>query len=121
MPEVLTEAEYRRSPCGERGLKYPERFAAAGGRRRSPCGERGLKWGRAAAADAQGWSLPVRGAWIEMRRKKLLLLRYRGRSPCGERGLKCFRKAQPLVHARRSPCGERGLKSRGERFSAIDE
>ena len=137
-------------------MKYPERFAAAGGRRRSPCGERGLKWGRAAAADAQGWSLPVRGAWIEigrsarswrkrctslpvrgawieMRRKKLLLVRYRGRSPCGERGLKSTKKTLASLLAsslpvrgawiemaaatarcrtarRRSPCGERGLK-----------
>ena len=40
----------RRSPCGERGLKYLSALHFwAGCMRRSPCGERGLKWGWAGA------------------------------------------------------------------------
>ena len=42
--------------------------------RRSPCGERGLKWLPRPALPVSTSSLPVRGAWIEMtldkRRKK---------------------------------------------------
>ena len=37
--------------------------AAAG---RSPCGERGLKLLAALAAAGWLWSLPVRGAWVEI-------------------------------------------------------
>ena len=33
----------RRSPCGERGLKYPVPGGNGRRERRSPCGERGLK------------------------------------------------------------------------------
>ena len=33
---------------------------------RSPCGERGLKLLAAAGSGWRLWSLPVRGAWIEM-------------------------------------------------------
>ena len=33
---------------------------------RSPCGERGLKYPKAAVLYVVLWSLPVRGAWIEM-------------------------------------------------------
>ena len=57
-----------RSPCGERGLKYPRLALDILQRRRSPCGERGLKY-----RDAGG-----------NRRKR------NRRSPCGERGLKCL-------------------------------
>ena len=58
-------ASDRRSPCGERGLKYRrgERYRHKAGR--SPCGERGLK-------------SCLRGACQDSF----------GRSPCGERGLK---------------------------------
>ena len=35
------------------------------------------------------WSLPVRGAWIEMKMSITLSIVTIGRSPCGERGLKC--------------------------------
>ena len=77
-----------RSPCGERGLKYPRRTRPQSCRRRSPCGERGLKLRgelrnrtrscrspcgerglkcQVVEADARHcWSLPVRGAWIEI-------------------------------------------------------
>ena len=34
--------------------------------RRSPCGERGLKFRAAEEATIRGLSLPVRGAWIEI-------------------------------------------------------
>ena len=33
---------------------------------RSPCGERGLKSGLAERTETDCWSLPVRGAWVEM-------------------------------------------------------
>ena len=56
----------RRSPCGERGLKWLPWASAARGRScRSPCGERGLKY-----------------------RGRVDLVALRRRSPCGERGLK---------------------------------
>ena len=63
--QIVSVDGRRRSPCGERGLKYSpcldgERLAS-----RSPCGERGLK-------------LTASCGCIE----------YRCRSPCGERGLK---------------------------------
>ena len=34
------------------------------------------------------WSLPVRGAWVEMPMRPAMRDRVAGRSPCGERGLK---------------------------------
>ena len=34
------------------------------------------------------WSLPVRGAWVEMTLGQTALKTGAGRSPCGERGLK---------------------------------
>ena len=34
---------FRRSPCGERGLKSIDVFCSFVGSSRSPCGERGLK------------------------------------------------------------------------------
>ena len=37
--------------------------------RRSPCGERGLKWTKLDIAIQRLKSLPVRGAWIEIRSK----------------------------------------------------
>ena len=42
----------------------PRIYAESG---RSPCGERGLKYAPAPARRVADWSLPVRGAWIEMR------------------------------------------------------
>ena len=56
----------RRSPCGERGLKFATYWETLKGTSRSPCGERGLKSFR-----------------------PLMLVVCAGRSPCGERGLKC--------------------------------
>ena len=68
-PQSINVVKPRRSPCGERGLKYtadkdylPNEYS------RSPCGERGLKY-----ILHIYHSVPFR------------------RSPCGERGLKCVR------------------------------
>ena len=55
-------------------------------------------------------SLPVRGAWIEIKSDKRELIDALCRSPCGERGLKCDGFLLHVGIRRRSPCGERGLK-----------
>ena len=78
-------------------------------------------------------SLPVRGAWVEIRQEVNTPVCNRRRSPCGERGLKCHSAASFVPSAGslpvrgawveiassprqagssvgRSPCGERGLK-----------
>ena len=83
---------------------------------RSPHGERGLKYTLGTTHHLPKWSLPTRGAWIEM---LVTTSRYNspiGRSPHGERGLK-FRYLCKGLHGRgrRSPHGERGLKSRSSR------
>ena len=38
-------------------------------KRRSPCGERGLKFGLSCLTDVLFMSLPVRGAWVEIARR----------------------------------------------------
>ena len=102
---------FRRSPCGERGLKFckhlPLFFQHL---RRSPCGERGLKFGEEAVAQGVRRSLPVRGAWIEMLYFTDADGNFVCRSPCGERGLKWLASSTLRTGFRRSPCGERGLK-----------
>ena len=100
---------------------------------RSPCGERGLKYKRPKKAYHRLTSLPVRGAWIEIRWTTCTTTTRQSRSPCGERGLKSggFWKVRPDTpslpvrgawieivldekisgeRSGRSPCGERGLK-----------
>ena len=62
-----------RSPCGERGLKYHQEGDEGGGHRRSPCGERGLKFLLHRKAQCTTRSLPVRGAWIEIKTKPVLI------------------------------------------------
>ena len=57
----------RRSPYGERGLKLPGVLRGHEKRRRSPYGERGLKLGLEDLFTHEGQSLPLRGAWIEIR------------------------------------------------------
>ena len=59
-----------------------------------------------------GQSLPMRGAWIEIRLLCGHIARSSRRSPCGERGLKCIKSSSIFWLVCRSPCGERGLKSR---------
>ena len=77
-----------RSPCGERGLKLFARIRNEGdGNCRSPCGERGLKLQWRSQILEQLPSLPVRGAWVEIRNRTMIFFALR-RSPCGERGLK---------------------------------
>ena len=56
--------------------------------RRSPCGERGLKFALAGHGVGREGSLPVRGAWVEMMRARRNTPPAARRSPCGERGLK---------------------------------
>ena len=90
------------------------RAARGAGRRRSPCGERGLKWDGREGRGAAAWSLPVRGAWIEM-----AATRAATRCACMSlpvRGawieIPRDREGQMLRQCR-SPCGERGLKLSG--------
>ena len=120
--EIITakrgrKREKRRSPCGERGLKYACYLQPAEHLGRSPCGERGLKSLLAAVissalpcrspcgerglkslqvnhAVTTSASLPVRGAWIEILVNRVRHDQVDGRSPCGERGLKYSRPPQ---------------------------
>ncbi len=84
----------RRSPCGERGLKFERDGAVAQHAGRSPCGERGLKFDTRVGTHLSNC-----------------------RSPCGERGLKLAGEQQSFQHRCRSPCGERGLKSNQAGFT----
>ena len=78
----------RRSPHGERGLKFLSKDTVNGALGRSPHGERGLKYVDAAT-----------------------LKHTHRRSPHGERGLKYhIQKLIVTIAAGRSPHGERGLK-----------
>ena len=56
-----------RSPCGERGLKLHSLVEVHGTDRRSPCGERGLKSLAYVGNRYATTSLPVRGAWVEIK------------------------------------------------------
>ena len=47
-----------------------------------------MKFRCLAKEDSLSLSLPVRGAWIEMRGISSIARSCAGRSPCGERGLK---------------------------------
>ena len=78
----------RRSPHGERGLKFFMGVRVLSYNRRSPHGERGLKSVLRYAASQLHASLSSRRAWIEMANRRLV--NYSGicRSPHGERGLK---------------------------------
>ena len=55
---------------------------------RSPCGERGLKYPAPKSVRCLMASLPVRGAWVEIICSQFAMALCCGRSPCGERGLK---------------------------------
>ena len=78
---------------------------------RSPHGERGLKYGAAGPGSAVPGSLPARGAWVEIRKTRMVTTLASGRSPHGERGLKSSAGPTPVNASSRSPHGERGLKS----------
>ena len=77
-----------RSPHGERGLKYHFRRGWRQFYRRSPHGERGLKFFRGKCSVKEVWSLPSRGAWIEIELLSQASTATSSRSPHGERGLK---------------------------------
>ena len=55
---------------------------------RSPHGERGLKSRNGLSLGEDYWSLPARGAWIEIGYIDLIAPEVACRSPHGERGLK---------------------------------
>ena len=57
-----------RSPHGERGLKLRKIAKRVHGVGRSPHGERGLKSYTSTGYVKREWSLPARGAWVEMGR-----------------------------------------------------
>ena len=66
-PGVVEElAVIRRSPHGERGLKYARYIQQIEPGRRSPHGERGLKFVGVVLMAMNRKSLPSRGAWIEI-------------------------------------------------------
>ena len=79
----------RRSPRGERGLKFDTGEQLRPVRRRSPHGERGLKSPNSV----------------------IIVDEVGSRSPHGERGLKLDALYHAILHQGRSPHGERGLKS----------
>ncbi len=105
---------------------------------RSPHGERGLKCKGFDRLQEPQWSLPPRGAWIEIEHcdactigsmslpprgawiemAKILRLKWHRqcRSPHGERGLKYAETNAIAFAASRSPHGERGLKSSFSNF-----
>ena len=106
-----------RSPHGERGLKFFGHSRISVRSCRSPHGERGLKSAPIPHPDTYGWSLPPRGAWIEIalyrRRSRQgwslpprgawieilsdfqILSKVGCRSPHGERGLKLWKTCAP--------------------------
>ena len=77
-----------RSPSGERGLKLRFEFGVGHLVGRSPSGERGLKLRMCMRWSFRLLSLPIRGAWIEIRSCTGDVSVSGGRSPSGERGLK---------------------------------
>ena len=63
---ISTPKGGRRSPYGERGLKYMIKGLSIGLGGRSPYGERGLKSLHRCENTYDHRSLPLRGAWIEI-------------------------------------------------------
>ena len=51
-----------------------------------------MKWVCALGVQRVMKSLPVRGAWVEMREPVGFQIKQGCRSPCGERGLKCWKR-----------------------------
>ena len=58
--------DVRRSPHGERGLKFEGGGKLGDFPLSLPHGERGLKYVQRFTEQGQFWSLPPRGAWIEI-------------------------------------------------------
>ena len=139
---TMCSASSRRSPHGERGLKFA--VGAVFGNPKASLPARGAwieilhrKKGLARTCA----SLPARGAWIEMIAFSIVASFFSCRSPHGERGLKynamekcvflnkslpargawieiSLEPNRPYITARRSPHGERGLKYKLPRLSA---
>ena len=66
-------------------------------------------------------SLPIRGAWIEILRRRQWIPPFVSRSPSGERGLKLDGEGMAnLLTGSRSPSGERGLKCENPDFGRAD-
>ena len=101
----------RRSPYGERGLKSRTPWDGPFLSRRSPYGERGLKFAFDKNLHLTVMSLSLRRAWIEIYKGVLKCRTRLSRSPYGERGLKYPICPMLPALAGRSPYGERGLKS----------
>ena len=78
----------RRSPCGERGLKCRRSGEPAGFYPSLPVRGAWIEILRKRRGTTTTSSLPVRGAWIEIPRKRRAAFMCSCRSPCGERGLK---------------------------------
>ena len=106
----LLDLEPRRSPCGERGLKYAIEARSRSGYASLPVRGAWIEISGLCPTAGATPSLPVRGAWIEIQLPTVMLVTASSRSPCGERGLKCVRLEKCGSNWCRSPCGERGLK-----------
>ena len=100
----------RRSPHGERGLKYP--YTPAHTPRCPSLPTRGawIEIPRATDPPYKRPSLPTRGAWIEINCLSFSGIWGHRRSPHGERGLKSIALTGVNSGSGRSPHGERGLK-----------
>ena len=100
-----------RSPCGERGLKSKSSRATPAERRSLPVRGAWIEIRRSCRIRVFSSSLPVRGAWIEITPHGKMRGMNASRSPCGERGLKYqVVNFSVVAYVGRSPCGERGLK-----------
>ena len=84
----VSKRNRRRSPSGERGLKLRRVALRGDGVGRSPSGERGLKYVLGHRRRVEAGSLPIRGAWIEIKTCNARSGQTCSRSPSGERGLK---------------------------------
>ena len=93
---IVVEVVERRSPCGERGLKYHCVTSHYRPLPSLPVRGAWIEIGALEATKKATQSLPVRGAWIEIASPSARSCFRRCRSPCGERGLKCTRSAADL-------------------------
>ena len=102
-----------RSPSGERGLKSEGHQQGGGVRQSLPIRGAWIEIRVCLDTHRVVRSLPIRGAWIEIGASMTANHRHHSRSPSGERGLKSLREIHARESARRrSPSGERGLKFR---------
>ena len=100
-----------RSPSGERGLKSGTSADGNITTRRSPSGERGLKFRRKAVGQSVPQSLPIRGAWIEIKWTAWRWTDGEVAPHPGSVDLNRIVVCRLYKRLSRSPSGERGLKS----------